>query len=159
MASKTVTIGVEEFEIPLTGENPDYSESLSDFFVAVADSLQTVVQPNDILVTSASINNNISSFTDIPGFFFNTAEVRSINSEFLIKRTTDIPSVNLVCNGTIQGHYTGSEWKIVVETIGNAEVELDIDATGQVQYKSSNLTGSNYSGSITFKAKVINESN
>lgn len=155
--SRIVIVGSEEFELPDQGANPDYGEELTDFFVAISEALETIQQPNDILRTTAVISNNISSPTAISGFSFNTAEVRSINAEFYIKRTTDAPANNLTESGFIEGNYTGSDWTIAIRSEGNAGVTLDITAGGQITYTSTNVSGSNYSGIIVFKAKVINE--
>lgn len=156
--SKTVIVGTEEFEIPLEGENPGYGEQLSDFFVAVADALQNVQQPNDILSTAANIANNVSSPANIPGFSFDTAEVQSINSEFLIKRTTDTPAQVLIESGFVEGNFDGTNWSISIRTTGGySGVDLSITPSGQIQYVSTDLIGSNYVGQITFRAKVFNE--
>lgn len=155
--SKIVIVGTEEFEIPLEGENGNYGTSVTDWIVAVSDALATVQQPNDILTTVAPILNNQSSPVSIAGFSFDTSEVISINSEYIITRTTDTPAVNLVENGTIQGNYNGTAWTIVVEHINSAGVDFDITSGGQITYTSTNLTGSNYSGEIIFKAKVFNQ--
>lgn len=155
--SKIVTVGTEDFEIPEQGQNPDYAESLTDFFEAVGEALETVQQPNDILVTSASILNNQASFVDISGFIFDSSQVISINAEAIITRTTVSPANNLVENIIIQGSFNGTSWSFSVESpSGNAGVEFNITNAGQLQYKSSNITGTSYSGEITFRGKVFN---
>lgn len=155
---KKLQVGTDLFDIPLQGESPDYGESLSDFFEAVADSLTNVQQPNDLLRTTAPINNNQTTFASIAGFQFDTTEVRSINSDFLIKRTTVSPANNLVESGTIKGNFDGSTWSFTVECErGNAGVEFNITDAGTVQYKSTNLAGTSYEGVILFRAKVFNE--
>lgn len=153
---KVVTIGTEEFELPNQGENADYGEQLTDYFVAVADALQSVQQPNDILPTSAAISNNQTSFTNIPGFAFDTSEVISINAEYIVNRTTNTPAV-LTESGSIQGNYTGTSWTLSIFSDGDAGIEFDITNAGQLQYKSSNMVGSGYVGLIIFKAKVFNQ--
>lgn len=154
---KTVIVGTETFEIPLENENPGYGEELSDFFVAVADALSSVQQPNDILVTAANIANNVSSPSNIPGFSFNTAEVQSVNCEYLIKRTTDVPAQVLIESGFVEGNFDGTQWAISIRATGDSGILLTITPAGQIQYTSSNLSGSNYAGQITFKARVFNE--
>jgi hypothetical protein len=154
---KTLRVGTDEFDIPLQGESPDYGEQLSDYFEAVAGALTQVQQPNDILRTTAAISNNQTTFTSITGFQFDTTEVRSINSDFLIKRTTVSPANNLVESGTVRGNFNGSSWSITIESEGNAGVEFNITDAGQLQYKSTSLVGSSYEGLILFRAKVFNE--
>lgn len=156
---KIVIVGTEEFEIPLEGENGNYGEQVSDWIVAVSDSLTTVLQPNDIVRTSASILNNISVATPVAGFLFDSSEVVSINAEFTVTRTTDFPAVTLVQSGIIEGNYDGSTWIITIRSVRDAGVLFDITNSGQITYTTPvPMTGTNYSGEILFKAKVFNES-
>lgn len=155
---KIITIGTEDFEIPLQGENADYGEQLTDTFVAIADALASVQQPNDILTTTASIANNQAAFANIPGFSFDTSEVVSINSEYIVTRSTTAPASVVTESGTIRGNYNGTSWTISHDYDGDAGMEFDITAAGQMQYKSSNIAGAGYVGSIIFKARVFNQS-
>jgi uncharacterized protein YjbI with pentapeptide repeats len=155
--SKTLIIGSEEFDFPLQGENPDWGEQVTDWAEAVSDSLKSVQQPNDLLRSIATINNNVTTFTNISGFNFDTAEVRTINAEYIIKRTAVSPAANLVESGFIQGNFDGTNWNMVRRQVGDAGIEFDITPAGQVQYTTTNLTGSSYAGSIIFRAKVFNE--
>jgi hypothetical protein len=153
--ARTLVIGVDSFEIPDQGDNADYGEVLTDFFEAVAEALSSVQQPNDILRTTAVIANNRTIFSPIVGFAFDTTEVRSINTEFIIQRSTS--EGKLVESGLMQGLFDGETWSFSIESMGNAEVEFEITDAGQVQYKSSLMTGNTYSGFIIFRAKVFNE--
>jgi len=153
---KSLTIGTEIFEFPLSGETGNYGSEVTDWATAVSDGLATVFQPNDILFTTVAISNNISSPVSITGFSFDTAEVISINAEYRIQRTTDSPANNLVESGVLQGYFDGTNWGISQERQGDAGVTFDITAGGQVTYTSTNLTGTNYSGVISFRARVFN---
>lgn len=153
---KTLTVGTDQFEFPLEGENSGYGESITDWAEAVTDALSTVQQPNDVLRTTSTISNNQTSFTNIPSFSFDTSEVRAINSEFLVTRSTTSPAVTVVESGFIEGNFDGSNWSISVRSVGDAGVEFNITSGGQVQYKSSDLAGSGYVGEIIFRAKVFN---
>ena len=155
---KILIVGTESFDFPLEGENAGYGESVSDWAQAVTDSLTTVLQPNDIVRTSASILNNVLIATPVAGFLFDSSEVVSINAEFTVTRTTDFPAVTLVQSGIIEGNYDGSTWIITIRSVRDAGVLFDITNSGQVTYTSSLMTGTNYSGEILFKAKVFNES-
>ena len=154
---KILIVGNEEFEFPLENENAGWGESVTDWATSVSDALLTVQQPNDITRSTAAILNNIAAPTAIPGFLFDTSEVISINSEYIITRTTVSPANNLVESGTIQGNYNGTDWSITVDSINNAGVTFDITSGGQVTYTSTNITGSSYAGQIIFRAKVFNE--
>jgi hypothetical protein len=154
---KTLTVGTEEFEFPIEGENPGYGESITDWAEAVTDALTNVQQPNDILTTTATINNNISSPTSIPGFSFDTSEVIAITGEYIVRRTTVSPANNLVESGIISGNFDGTNWSITRTQEGDADIEFTITSGGQIQYTSSDLSGTSYVGEVTFKAKVFNQ--
>jgi hypothetical protein len=156
---KILVVGTEEFEFPLVGENADYGEQVTDWASAVTDALTTVQQPNDILPTQAAINNNQTTFSNIAAFSFDTSEVIAINAEYIINRTTTSPAETISESGNIQGNYNGTSWTISRSFDGDADVEFDITSGGQVQYKSGNMTGTGYVGSIIFKAKVFNQDN
>lgn len=154
--ARTVTVGNEEFELPVQGDNPDFGETLTDYFVAVADALGTVQAPNDIPSTTASILNNQASFTNISGFIFDSSEVIAINSEFIIVRTTVSPANNLVESGFIQGNFDGTSWNWTVESVGNAGIDWNITSAGQLQYKSTDVSGTSYTGTVLFRGRVFN---
>lgn len=158
---KILIVGTEEFEFPLVGENADYGESVTDWASAVTDALTTVQQPNDILTTTAAINNNQTSYVNIPGFAFDTSEVIEIQAEAIVTRSTSSPVATLTENFEIRGNYNGSEWSIEINSNSKEDsgVDFDITSSGQIQYKSSNMIGSGYVGSIIFKARVFNQDN
>lgn len=154
---KTLTVGVDEFEFPVTGDSPDWGESVTDWATAVSNALTNVQQPNDILTQSASIANNQTSASSIPGFSFDTSEVLAINAEYIIIRRTVSPANNFVESGTLTGNFDGSDWTISRRQQGEAGVEFTITSGGQVQYTSSDVSGTSYTGEISFKAKVFNQ--
>lgn len=152
---KNLTIGNEEFEFPLSGENAGYGSEITDWAQAVTEALSTVQKPNDILTTSATIDNVVGTF-NIPGFSFSTAEVISIDCKYFVKRiTTAVTSVEV---GKISGYFDGSNWGISIQTVGDANIQFGITPSGQVQYTIvSPLPGANHTGVIVFEAKVIND--
>jgi hypothetical protein len=154
---KTLLIGVDQFEFPVMGDPADWAEQVTDWATAVSNALANVQQPNDILTQSANIANNQTSASSIPGFSFDTSEVLAINAEYIIIRRTVSPANNLVESGTLTGNFDGSDWTITQRQQGAAGVEFTITAGGQVQYTSTDITGSSYTGEISFKAKVFNQ--
>jgi hypothetical protein len=154
--SKILIVGTTEYEFPTEGENPSWGEQVSDWAEAVTEALSTVQKPNDIIQTSANIANNVSVFTAIPGFSFDTSEVRAVSAQFLITRSVTVPSFSVTESGFIEGNFDGTDWTISVRSNGNSGVEFNITPAGQLQYKSSDITGSSYSGEIQFEAKVFN---
>ena len=153
---KLLTVGTEEFEFPLEGENPGYGSEITDWASAVTTALETVQKPNDIPTRTESILNNKSITTPISGFNFNTSEVVSIECKYYIKRSNS--TVTITESGFIEGYFDGTDWGISRRTTGDAGIlEMSITTTGQIEYKSSNMNPVSYIGTITFEAKVINK--
>lgn len=156
---KKLIIGNEVFDFPLQGENSDYGESITDWATAVTEALETVQQPNDILTTSAAINNNQLTFTNIPSFTFDTTEVIAIEAEYIVIRSTQSPQVQVTESGKLEGNFNGVDWVISQSYDGEAEIEFNITSSGQVQYKTNEMVGLGYVGQIIFKARVFNQFN
>lgn len=157
-----VVINNQTFNIPETGQDPDWSTELTPFLVAVADVINTLVAPGDILTTTANINDNISSYIDLPGMNFDPTLVRSSNITYSIYRiSTDTPYGNSE-DGTIYINYdnnapSGSKWSLSQRTNGNAGVSFTITDAGQVQYLSTQIDngGGGYSGIIKFAGRSL----
>lgn len=154
--SKTLQIGSDIFEYPEQGTNPGWGEEATAWAEAVTDALKTVQGPNDILLTSAALSNNITTFTDIPGFNFDTSDVQSITADAFIIRVYDSGTTTVTQSATITGNYDGSTFYIAVQSVGDAGMQFNITNAGQVQYKSSDLTN-HTSTTIRFKAKTIDQ--
>lgn len=153
--SKPLTIGSETFDFPINGQNSGWGEQVTDWAEAVTNALQTVQGPADILLTTANIINNQSTFVNINGFSFSTATVEAFTAEYYVLRTTAIPAASKVESGHISGNYDGTAWLISIQNTGDAGIDFQITSGGQLQYKTDNMVGSNYSGVIKFKAKSI----
>lgn len=146
----TLTINNSPFEFPEEGDQAPWGSQVTDWATEVTKTLNSLSGPSDILETSAIINNNVSSPADIPGFFFDPVSVRSFRAEISVYRTygTNEVSEEISFVGLNQG---AAGWLIQIDRIGNSGVTLDITPTGQVQYTSSNLVGTPYSGTIRFR--------
>lgn len=156
MATKTVTIGTKDFEIPIEGANPPWGEELTAFFVAIGEALSSVQGPNDILITSASLSNNQSVFSNIPGLVFNTGQVQGLEVDYLVVRVYDAGATTITEFGRMIGSYDGTTFSIAREFTGDTGMDFDALNTGQFQYKSSNLAN-HVSTEIRFRAKTIDQ--
>lgn len=162
---KLLTVGNEEFEFPLSGENPGYGSEVTDWAEAVTIALETVQKPNDIPTTAEiPLNQDIALNVPapIPGFSFSTAEVIAIEAKYLFKRGyTTIADGNVLIMevGFIEGYFNGVEWGISIRTTGDAGVLITINSSGQLLYQSTQafpVGATNKSLSIVYEAKVIN---
>lgn len=149
------------YEIPSPGESPNWAENLTAYLQAVNEYLLLVVDSNDILPTEENILNNQASEVLIKGLLFNSAQVRSANINYGIIRSTD--STSVVESGDILLTYdpdapATEKWRVVQRPNDNSAdsgVILTVTDAGQFYYKSTNLAGANYTGTIKFSAKVL----
>lgn len=98
-----------------------------------------------------TIANNQAVVANVPGLLFNGAVYRSFTVEYWVYRTTN--TNELAESGVIRGVYStiSGTWQISISGIaGDAQVDFSITSGGQVQYISSNLAGSSYSGTMKF---------
>lgn len=150
----TLTINNISFDYPEQGEPAPWGEAATGWATEVTKVLNSVSGPSDILESSSAILNNQTTFQNIPGLFFDTALVRSFIVNGNVYRTYDTSqevSESFTLTGLNQG---GAGWLLQVEGIGDAGITFNLDASGQIQYKSSNLT--NYiSGLIKFRGVGI----
>lgn len=151
-----VSVNNIPFEIPAQGASAPWGESLTDYFVEVARVLNSLKGANDILETGATIQNNVTSFTDIPDFKFNTATVRSFAVQCSVSRETG--TTKIYESFVLAGLRTDTDWILQLEGFGDAGIELDITPAGQVQYRSSNISGTGYQGLLKFRGIGITNS-
>lgn len=153
--STDVTLGGETYSIPNQNEDPGFGEERHDWSIQVTDVLNSLSASDDILLTSATINNNVSSATNVNGMLFSTTTVRSFSVEYDVIRT-DVGFSTVVQFGTLNGVYDGTNWTINDRHTSDAAVTFSITSGGQVQYYSSNIAISgSYTGTIKFKASTI----
>lgn len=149
------------FEYPIPGDEPGWGQPATDWATEVTTVLGNLLGPNDILETSAAINNNITVFTDIPKLTFNTGLVRSATIEYSVYRTSTASPSGHAEGGGIRIVYDnaasiGSKWSMVVYGVaGTSGITFTILDTGQIQYKSTDIGAAGYSGVIHFSAKAL----
>jgi hypothetical protein len=91
----------------------------------------------DIQETSATLNDNTGSATNVTGFAFANATVRSFEALVSIVRGSTYETFKL------QGIQKSASWDMSVEAVGDdTGVTFTINASGQVQYTTTN-TGAN----------------
>lgn len=155
--AKTVQIGNQFFDYPEQGEGAGHGQEATDAFVAVTEVLKDLQGPNDILETTAVLANNQTTPANIPGLSFDTATVRRIEIQFIIKRIYDAGASTVLESGTVNGNYDGIDFDISIESVGqDTGVTLSISPSGQFQYTSTNLTN-HVSSEIKFRAKTLDE--
>lgn len=153
--ARQLQIGSRVFEIPDAGENPGWGEDTTEYLVAIADALQSIQGPNDILLTSATLANNQTTAANIPGLSINLiGDVKAVEVDYAVERVFNSGATTISENGKILSSYDGSQFKVSVEAEGDTGVLIDATNAGQFTYTSSNLAD-HVSTIIRFKAKTI----
>jgi hypothetical protein len=153
MATKTLIIGNESFNYPVQGTSPveNWGEEASAFAEAVANALANVQAPNDILLSTYPLLDNVTIPANIVGLKFPNIQMLYFFIEYGIKRV--VGSTVYMEDGTITGYFDGTDFYISTEATGDAQVNIAVTSTGQFTYTSSNLGQT--SAVIRFKASTI----
>lgn len=144
------------FQVPyrdqLTNSAGFLSQAWTDFFRSLRDRLEPLGVERVV-----PLSNNIASATDIEGLSFNKANTSQAIVDYIIQRvTTGSGATESVAGGSFTVVYkpTSNSWVLTggPTTVG---VTLSITSSGQVQYTSTNITGTAYISRIVFRARVL----
>jgi len=105
---------------------------------------------------SFTVANNQSSAANVTGLAFSGASIKAVNISYRIRRSTT--TNEFAETGTIRLVYkdTADTWFIDQTYAGeDSGVTFTVTAGGQVQYVSSNVSGSSYAGSMLFKYMTL----
>lgn len=161
--SKLLIVNGTSYEYPDPGEDPNWGQGASDWADAVTTALNSLLGTGDILETTFSIDNNISVLTNVNGLQFDPGTIRAVNIDYSIYRTSDTTPSGNVETGTIYLIYddsasVGSKWNLSQRVDGpGAGVSFFITDAGQVQYTSTDIGSTGYSGEIHFRAKTLSK--
>lgn len=148
-----INIAGTVYEYPDVGENPNWGREATEVIVALAEALNSLVTDGDILLARAAIQNNISVFSVINGLILDSNKTKSATISYTVTRKTSEEYV--VEYGSIYLLYEDTQWIISRELdSGDAGIIFEIDNTGQLYYQTTNLTGINHIGLISFSAKT-----
>lgn len=150
---RQLTVNGTIFNYPDPGDR-SWGEDASDWASEVTDVLSSIVGAGFVTQTTVTINDNVSTFQDVLGAAFSSSITRSFRLTYAVQRTNG--ATLSVESGVIEGVYTGTEWDYNINRLGDAGMDFQVTASGQLQYKSSSIGGT-YSGDMTFYANVITE--
>lgn len=150
-----VVISGSTYYVPVAGQNPQWGDDLHDTVVALATVSGSINPPGSITPTSFNLANNVSSAANITGATFDVSLVQSFELTYSIYRSTSINEAPQA--GTLTGtfHRIANTWDMANEFNGNGGIVFSITAGGQIQYTSSNMSGTSYAGVIKFSATAI----
>lgn len=108
--------------------------------------------------TDFTIVNNQSSASNVTGLAFSGASVRSFETNYQVYRnTTSTGATELSERGKLTGVYStvAGTWEMTQQAVGNAGITFSITSAGQVQYTSTNITGTAASSDMKFYSTTI----
>lgn len=157
--AKTLIVNNSPYSYPTAGDEPGWGGEATGWAEAVTNVLADLLGPNDILETAFNIANNQTTFADVTGLTFNAASVRAAEITYSIFR---VSTTNLSGNtetGKIQLIYDNNiGWSINQGNIlGSGGVIFTVTGTGQLQYKSTDIGALNYTGTMKFRAKALQQ--
>lgn len=158
---KTLIVNNTPYEYPTSGDEPGWGNDATGWAEGVTNVLSDLLGPNDLLETAFNIANNQVSVADVTGLILNAASVRAGEISYSIYRQTDTNS--FVETGKINVAYNNAspnpnKWELNQGSIvGNAGVVFTINNSGQIQYTSSNVSGANYTGTMKFRLKSLQQ--
>jgi hypothetical protein len=150
--SRNLTVNGSTFSYPDAGEPKGWGEDATLWAQEVTDLLSDLKGP------TFSVSNNQAVAANITGLAFDSASVRSAIIQYSIYRVTN--SNELAETGQLFLIYknNANTWTVSRQFFGDdAGVTISITTGGQLQYTSTNVTGTGYSGEMTFRAQTLNQ--
>lgn len=147
------------YAYPDPGTEPGWGGEATGWAEEVTAVLDSLAGDGTIFQTTATINNNMVTPTDIAGMIFNEAFTKSAEITYRIEIRTD--SEEIIEQGELNITYYPSlpqRWVITQVITGGSPsgVGITIDTQGQVKYTSEAVSGLDYVGLINFKTIAIN---
>lgn len=147
------------YNYPTSGDEPGWGNDATAWAVGVTNVLSDLLGPNDILETAFNVANNQTSFSDVTGLIFNAASVRAAEITYAVFRVSTANPSGFAETGTIQIVYDNNVgWYINQGNIlASSGVTFSITGAGQVQYKSTDIGSLNYTGTMKYRAKTLQQ--
>lgn len=100
-----------------------------------------------------TILNNQSTAVNLDGVILDPQVIRSFVMNYSVQRKTDTASSEVVEVGQFRAAYNSQAGTYVLsqDGAGSSGVDLSVQPSGQIQYTSTDITGANYVGSLTYK--------
>lgn len=147
--AKILIVNNTPYLYPQPGEQAPWGEGATGWAEEVTKVLNTLKGSADILESTFTIENNVTTPLPIGGLFFDVNSVRGFIVQASVYRTTgpNQKTEQLVLSGVNQG---AEGWLLQQDGIGSAGITFTIDAGGQINYTTTNLA-TPHSGVITFR--------
>ena len=154
-----LTVQGVTFQYPVNS-NELWGNEATNWAKAMTDAVQTLIVTGDLgALTLASIANNISVDANVSGLNVNVNNTRAFIVQYYVYRGRGSPTnTELAEVGTLRGIYkpNSAEWVLDNTYSGDGEVDFSITLAGQVQYTSSEITGTGtYFGTMRYRLAAL----
>jgi len=174
--SITIIVNSTPIDFPSSAQSPNWAPALIEFAQNTADALNGIVGPNDIPPQVMDILNNDNEQTvqtASRSLAFPTDSVRAANIRYSVYRNST--TGNHTETGLLTVVYNpnagfNEKWEIQRDFIGNltpegssgdgltiSGINFRINDDGQVYYTVKALTGTNYTGKLSFAAQALSQ--
>lgn len=153
-----LTVNNNTYAYPDPGSEQGWGPDATGWAEDVTEALESLAGTGSINETQALIELTATN-QEIPGLLFNSSIVQSAEVFYRIYRETS--DEKLAESGTLEVVHdpATSQWIMTRKFTNNESVRVSLDitgnATGQVIYSSTALTGTDYTGYIKFKTITI----
>jgi hypothetical protein len=155
-----LVVNGDVFQYPQNRDPAGWGPNATGWAQAVTTVLGSLNGPADILNTVATVaNNQTTSLPNIagiiPGLSFDPTIVKGARVDYNVYRNTS--TNELVEQGIMLISYKpiAATWDLVIQSSQTANITFSISSTGQLYYTTDNMPGTNYSGTITFRAIAL----
>jgi len=155
-------VGNQYFNYPDPGTEAGWGEDATGWAEAVTNALTALIAPGDILPTSLVIQDGQSTAADVTGLFFNSNTIRAANIDYAVYRVSSSTNPGVAESGRLMIDLndtapTGSKWSLIQIKNGDAGVTFSVTDGGQIQYTSTTIGLTGYTGVIDFSAKTLSK--
>lgn len=155
--SVVVTIQGTPIEFPTTGESPNWAPAIVEFAQATQEALEVSVAPGDISSRVVVLTSEINALVPITGLSFSSGTVRAAVVSYSVIRISDTQTK--AESGNILVLYNDTGWSISRDYFGDADCTFNISPGGQLLITTPAIGGTYSSGSISFSAKALKQTN
>lgn len=158
--AETVIIAGSPFPLPESGQDPDWSSSVTNILRALAQTLAVSLGTYDVSPQVYSMVADINSNVTLPNLSFSTSAVRGATIRYTVYRTstattvTEYGDLKLVFNPTGS---SGNKWEVSRTFVGNANITFVVTDAGQVTFSSTTISGTGHVGQISYAAQALEQ--
>ncbi len=156
-----ITIQGSLVDFPNSAAEPNWAEAVIQFAELTATALSGLVGAGDVSPQIYTMVADTNSDVDLPSLQFATSVVRAATINYSVYRTTN--TGNAAESGMLQLIYNPNnaptqKWEFTQQKVGEGDITFTVLDTGQVQFSSTALGGSDHVGKITYYAKALLQS-